>query len=342
MFGNRYRYLFIAGLSVFTYLSTELCRVYYYFQIRIEWYYAFVTILLITLFTWELNRLLEPVVKKYVSRILPGLRWLLFFFVAGCLITTTITSLIVLNVGMVLKNYPLSECLEPLKLNLIYAWLANLLFHLINIIVYYISQYNYKLIEANHLKQMSIQAELQIVRNQVNPHFLFNNLNVLSALVLQNSAEANRFIEEFCKVYRYILTTNEKELVELGQELHFIEPYIFLLEKRFDDGLSVKITVDEPFKQLHIVPASLQILIENAIKHNVISRKHPLHIDIHGNGNDALIISNNLQPKPSVERSTGIGLQNIIKRYGLVSNREVVVSNDSTCFKVVLPLITKN
>lgn len=342
MFRHRFRYLFVFLLSLYTYLSTELCRVYYYFRINIEWYLAFATILTITFAIWESNRITEPVLKSYISHLTDTLRGLVIFFIVGSVLTTLLTTGIVLLVGMGIKNHSLEDTIEPLKLNLIYAWLANLLFHLVNVIVFYIKEYKIKMEEANNLRQMSVQAELQVVKNQLNPHFLFNNLNVLSSLILQNNNEANRFIEEFSKVYRYILNYHDKELVELDKELHFIDPYIFLLQKRFSEGLHVEILINDQQRNALIVPASLQLLIENAIKHNIISRQKPLFISVHTNGNNTLVVSNNLQPKKSIETSTGIGLQNIIKRYKLVSNKEVIVQNNTGQFSVALPLINKN
>jgi two-component system, LytTR family, sensor kinase len=165
---------------------------------------------------------------------------------------------------------------------------------------------------------------------------------VLSTLILQNNAEANRFIEEFSKVYRYILQNHEKELVALETELRYIDPYIFLLKQRFTEGLQVVLNIPENYRRLLIVPAALQILIENAIKHNIVSRQKPLYIDVHANGNNTIVISNNLQTKLTIERSSGIGLQNIIKRYAMVSNRPVTINNEDNTFTVILPLINVN
>jgi len=342
MFSHKSRYLFILILSAYTYLSTELCRVYYYFNIEIEWYYAFGTITAITIAIWESNNLLEGFFKnRFLSTNNKG-KELLIFFIAGSFLTTIVTSSIVFIVSMVMHNHSFGETLIPLKLNLIYAWLANLLFHLINAIVFYFSEYKTKLIEAETFKRMSSQAELQVVKNQVNPHFLFNNLNVLSALVMQNNSEANRFIEEFSKVYRYILKNHEKELVALDTELYYIDPYIFLLQKRFAEALKVDFNIPQNFRQLLIVPASLQLLIENAIKHNIVSKQKPLQINVYIDSNNNIVVSNNLQARQTFEKSTGIGLQNIIKRYGLVSNRVVLVSDEAQLFTVTLPLINPN
>lgn len=342
MFNHKYRYFFILGLAVYTYLNTVLCEVYRYFNIEIEWYVAFGTIFLTTFFIWEGSRLLEPLFKKQVIRQKNKLKALFGFFAVAGVFTTFITLALVFFVSMVLHNYSFNQTIIPLKLNLIYAWLANLLFHLVNAIMFYFTEYKTKWMEAEELKRMSAQAELQLVKSQINPHFLFNNLNVLSALVMKNNDEANRFIEEFSKVYRYILSNHDKELVDIKTELDFIKPYIFLLQKRFSDGLDVTINVPQRYENFYIIPASLQMLIENAIKHNIISKNKPLHIDVHINGNNTIVVSNNLQLRESVDGSTKIGLANIIKRYWLVSGRNVEVKQDDDDFTVTLPLLSLN
>jgi two-component system, LytTR family, sensor kinase len=342
MFNHKYRYFFILGLAVYTYLNTLLCEVYRYFNIVIEWYVAFGIIITNTFLIWEASRLLEPIFKKIIAKQKNKLKILFWFFATGSTLTTVVTVMLVFFVSMVLHSYTFKETIIPLKLNLIYAWLANLLFHLLNAITFYFKEYKTKWMEAEELKRESAQAELQLVKSQINPHFLFNNLNVLSALVMKNNDEANRFIEEFSKVYRYILSNHDKELVNIKTELDFIKPYIFLLQKRFLDGLDVTVNVPQSYENFYIIPASLQMLIENAIKHNVVSKNKPLHIDVHVNGNNTIVVSNNLQLRESVEGSTKIGLANIIKRYWLVSGKNVEVKEDKTDFTVTLPLLTLN
>lgn len=342
MFANKYRYVFIVILASYTYLNTVLCEVYKYFNIPIEWYVAFATITIITLLVWESSRLIEPVFKKLINRQKNKIKTLVLFFITGSLFTTFITIGIVFFVSMGLHNYSFKQTIIPLKLNLIYAWLANLLFHLLNAIKFYFTEYKTKWMEAEELKRISAQAELQLVKSQINPHFLFNNLNVLSALIMKNNEEANKFIEEFSKVYRYILNNHDKELVDIKTELEFIKPYIFLLQKRFAVGLDITIEVPEAYEKFYVIPASLQMLIENAIKHNVVSKAKPLHIDVHINGNNTIVVSNNLQLRQSVDNSTKIGLANIIKRYQLVSGKNVTVKKDSADFTVALPLLTLN
>lgn len=342
MFKHRFRYFIIAGLAVYTYINTVLCEVYKYFNISIEWYYALGTIMLVTLCTWEGSRLVESRFEKQLGTLKNKIKVLILFFVSGGILTTLLTTLIILLVSMVLHNHSFSETQMPLKLNLIYAWLANLLFHLLNALRFYFKEYKTKLLEAEELKRMTAQAELQLVKSQINPHFLFNNLNVLSALVMKNNSDANKFIEEFAKVFRYILNNHDKELVDVKTELNYIKPYIFLLEKRFAEGLHIEVNIPEDKERFYIIPASLQMLIENAIKHNIVSKNRPLHIDVQINGNNAITVSNNLQLRESVDGSTKIGLKNIIKRYLLVSGKKVEVYKDDAAFTVTLPLLTLN
>ncbi len=319
-----------------------LCEVYKYFKLEIEWYYAAGTITLVTLSVWESGRLLQTFFEKRIEAHKHKISGLLYFFLASCSISSLLTIGLVLLVSMLLHDYNFSQSVVPIKLNLIYCILVNLLFHLVNAIFFYFKEYRIKLIEAEQLKSITAQAELQLVKNQINPHFLFNNLNVLSALVMQNNSEANKFIEAFSQVYRYILHNQDKELVALKSELEFIKPYIFLLEKRFSKGLDISIEIPEIYLNTYIIPASLQMLIENAIKHNIASSTKPLHILLHANGSGTLAVSNNLQLRETVENSTEIGLQNIIKRYQLVSGKEVLVEKTNDQFKVTLPLLNLN
>jgi two-component system LytT family sensor kinase len=342
MFTHKYRYLFVFLLSVYTYLNTEFCNLYDHFGIRIEAWYAFGTILLTTLLILEVNRLLEKFIRKFFLPEKNKLRFLGFFFISGSIAATMISTAMVFAVGMGLHSFPFNENIIPLKLNLTYAWLVNLLYHLINAVIFYYKEYSSTRIETEELKRMQAQAELQLIKNQINPHFLFNNLNVLASLVMQNNSEANRFIEEFSVVYRYILQNHEKELVPLKTELYYINPYIFLLQKRFGQGLNVSIDVPDKYGDHLVVPAALQMLIENAIKHNVVSRSKPLKILLRVLDGNSIMVTNNLQPKQTQAVSTEIGLRNIIKRYSLVSERQLIINNGNADFSVIIPLIHIN
>lgn len=342
MFSHRYRYLFIIAISLYTFLNTVICDVYYYFKIDIEWYFAMLTILLITLFVWEGSRWMEPYIKRNTYNGKGPIRFLLLFFLYGNVIAFMAATSVVAFIGPVLHQYPLEKSIEPLKLNVIYAGLVNLFFHLLNAIFFFFDEYRKKLLETEELKRTSTISQLQLIKSQINPHFLFNSLNVLSGMVVKDNPEANRYIEEFSKVYRYILSHQDKELVPLETEMEFIKPYIFLLEKRFPGAVKFDINIDETAGRLHIIPVAIQMIIENAIKHNVASKSKPLCISVETNEKSILSIRNNLQPRQSIESSTQIGLKNIKKRYELVSGKDVVVMNSDTVFEVQLPLLQLN
>lgn len=342
LFHHKYRYLFITLLAAYAFMNTAVCNVYFYFNIDVTWYYALLTILGVTFLTWEGNRLIKPYLKKRFLTSGNNLRFLGFFFIAGNVIAVITALLMVFLIGKIVYGFTWQQNWNPLKLNIIYATLINLFLHLVNTILFFFREYKQKWHEAEELRRTGEQAQLQVIKNQVNPHFLFNNLNVLSGMVIKDNPEANHFIEEFSKVYRYILNNQQKELVELKYELDFIQPYIFLLQKRFDEGLEVNINIADTYKGWYVAPAALQMLIENAIKHNVVSRKKPLCIDIHTNGNQTLVVRNNLQPRLVKEPSTHIGLQNIRKRYELIAGIDVVIHQTSESFEVALPLLNLN
>lgn len=342
MFSHRYRYLFILLISFYTFINTVLCNVYFYFDISIEWYYALLTIIGITLLTWEGNRLAEPLFKEGLHASKTRIRYLALFFLFGNVIALIAAFIPVYIVGNLLHGYTWKQNSNPLKLNIIYGSLINLFFHLLNAILFFFREYRRHWAEAEELRKVNMQAEVQLVKSQVNPHFLFNNLNVLSSMVIRNNPEANHFIEEFSKVYRYILNNQDKELVELRQELEVINAYVFLLKKRFNGALTVNIDVPEAYLNRHVVPAALQLLVENAIKHNVVSTKKPLHIEIHANGSQTISVKNNLQLRMITEPSTRIGLKNIMKRYELISGRNVEVLKTESTFEVTIPLLYLN
>jgi LytS/YehU family sensor histidine kinase len=192
--------------------------------------------------------------------------------------------------------------------------------------------------EKEMLKRESLQAQLNALRTQVNPHFLFNNLNTLSSLIPENPKHAVDFVQQLSKVYRHILDVKDEKSIFLKEELDVLNAYTFLLQTRFGKNLAVNINIPDEKLEKKIVPLSLQILMENAIKHNIVSADKPLHIDVFAE-NGSLILSNNLQVKNQINESTGIGLDNIRNRYKLLGDKEVKVTEDDNSFTVSIPLI---
>lgn len=169
-----------------------------------------------------------------------------------------------------------------------------------------------------NLQKENLQSQFDVLKQQVNPHFLFNSLNVLTSLIKLEPDLAEKFSEQLSKVYRYVLENKDNELVELNTELNFLEAYIFLLNIRFVEKLNVKLNIPDENRSDKIIPLAMQLLIENAIKHNVMSKSNPLVIDIFVDDNNYLNVINNLQERPSQIVSTGVGLKNILNRYQLL------------------------
>lgn len=184
-------------------------------------------------------------------------------------------------------------------------------------------------------------AKFESLKNQIDPHFLFNSLNVLTSLIGENPKQAERFTTKLSKVYRYVLEQRNKELIPLSEELQFARAYMELLQMRFEDAIQFDIPSEISNEELKIVPLSLQLLLENAVKHNVVSSSKPLKLKIFEE-NGALIIENNVNHKEAIGKSTKIGLRNITDRYHLLTKRNVEITNDSVVFRVSLPLLTKN
>jgi sensor histidine kinase YesM len=185
------------------------------------------------------------------------------------------------------------------------------------------------------------QAELEALRNELDPHFIFNSLNTLNHLILNNPQQAYSFNNNLAQVYKYFLLNKHNELISISEELEFIDSYFFLLKMRHDDKLNLETQLDEHNERLIMIPPlALQILIENAIKHNEFNHEHPLHIKIAMN-HSYLRVSNNVKPKPYLVNSTGIGLRNLSSRYRILCNKDIVIENTEKEFTVKLPLINQ-
>ncbi len=338
MFTTKYRYLLIILLAVYSYINTLFLAVYAYYHIEAKWYLVLLSFVFITLFVWEANRLLQKNLNKYFAKIL-SIRYLLIFFLCGVVASSLLSVIVVFLINAIFIHLPAAQFKMPVKLALIYGTRINLFLHIINAILFYINQYKNKELEAEELKRINSQAQLQAIKNQVNPHFLFNNMNVLSTLVMQENPDANKFIEEFSKVYRHILNAQRYELITLKAELEFINPYFFLLQKRFPESIFIHINISTEYLSHYIIPVAVQMLVENAIKHNITSRQKPLQIFLSIDSKKRLTVMNNLQLKPVTGESTGIGLENIAKRYELIANKAIEIQKTDDSFLVFLPLI---
>ncbi len=188
------------------------------------------------------------------------------------------------------------------------------------------------------LKRAMIQTQIDGLRERVNPHFLFNSLNALSALIVEDKQQAGRFVDELSSVYRYALQSYDTELVTLDHELAFVESYFFLLETRFGKAIEIKIEVDEGLENKKLPPNTLQILIDNALKHNIVSEKTPLSIFIKNEGSDRLLVINSIKKKKITVTNKGKQLEHLKRKFRLMNLPDVTVEETETFFKVKIPI----
>ena len=193
-------------------------------------------------------------------------------------------------------------------------------------------------LETEQLKKAQLQTQFDLLKEQVNPHFLFNSLNSLSSLITTHPDKAEEFVEEMSRVYRYLLRSNEEQLTTLQKEIDFIKSYNMLLTTRFGIGFQPVIRIEEKMKEWLLPPMTLQLLVENAVKHNIVDPDTPLVVQLYTQ-NEKLVVSNNLQKKNKTVVSNKVGLSNILSKYELLNYPSVEIKETGSEFIVVLPLI---
>lgn len=196
-------------------------------------------------------------------------------------------------------------------------------------------------LEYEQLKTRSLQSSYNALMGQVNPHFFFNSLNGLSSLIRNDEKDRTLvYIDKLSNVFRYILQSNKKELVQLGEELEFVRAYIYMLEIRYEGKLFFSIQVNTDYLLMYLPILSILPLLENAVKHNVISKHNPLRVDIYTTEEKEIVVSNNIQLRLDERNSNGLGIKNLWGRYQLLTGRDIRITNNKGYFKVFLPLQT--
>ncbi|WP_324672217.1 histidine kinase [Hymenobacter sp. GOD-10R] len=234
--------------------------------------------------------------------------------------------------------YPRAVYLQTITSGLIIAFLITG----IQESVYYFSRLLQAEKEKEQLQKENLQTQLDSLKKQVNPHFLFNSLNTLSYLIGEDAERAEEFLDEMCKVYRYLLRNNENELTNLATELQFIRSYFHLLKTRYGDSLHLDLAIEPRYEQSLLPSLTLQLLVENAVKHNVIHKDYPLTVHISTQPNGLLMVRNNLQKKVQHVASNQVGLSNIASKFNLLKQPEIEVMQTDTEFMVTVPLIQAN
>lgn len=225
---------------------------------------------------------------------------------------------------------------------LLVGFSVNLIFVTLYEMDYVMEQLKETMVEKESLKQQALQHEFDLLKNQVNPHFLFNCFNTLSSLISENKEKAEAFLNELSKVYRYLLRNNEDGLSTLENEIKFIRSYYGLLKTRHGDALELTLEIDKRYNPYLIPSLTLQLLVENVVKHNQLAKSQPLVIEIFTTAGNKLVVNNNLQRRTVKAPSNKVGLENIKAKYELLNQKGFQVMEDGRNFTVVLPLIWNN
>ncbi len=289
--------------------------------------------------------LLIPLGNRYISMFLnKKLPWEKYlsvrFFVQ--LISVLIYSLVCFNISyfifkLVFTNDPPAP--DQIAMVNIYGSLVVLPVFSIYYVIHFINQWKKTQVKSEKLEKDSIKSELLNLKNHLDPHFLFNNLNILSSLIDIDKEGSKQYLSKFAEVYRFMLQTKSTELISLRQELDFIDAYFHLIATRFQDALYLKKNISPDKLEFQLPPLTLQLLIENAIKHNSFSRKEPLLIEINETEDGALTIKNNIKRLVMPATNSGTGLKNIRDRYQYFTDNNVKISDNGRYFEVRIPLI---
>lgn len=266
-----------------------------------------------------------PWVKMPITRLWTGL--------TSTIIFTTLAAIGLLKLWEYSRNIRFNDYSDFVIVSLIITFLISLTMHGREFLL----QWRKSAVDAERYQKESMTATYESLKNQVNPHFLFNSLNALTNLVYEDQDKAAKFIKQLSEVYRYVLETRDKELVPIEDELRFLESYTYLQHIRFGDKLRLDNALSTV--QSMVAPLALQMLVENAVKHNEISQDKPLTIRLYSD-KEFLIVENTLQRKNNTgEESSGLGLDNIVKRYKFLSDQPVQISEGADLFVVKIPII---
>ena len=325
------------GILIISLVTTYVFNNFFEELSFIELFFSWTVSLLFTIIDWFINRFIMVFLrKKYPTFHDDPKRIPLFFLVVVCTVFSVDfigTALLSLIPGVNAVDYS-----ERLKI-LVFIIIVTIMIMAIYEAIYYNVRLKKSVREEEQSKRILIQAQLDALLNQAQPHFFFNTLNTLRDIIDQNPKEdAIEFVDKLSDVFRFLLEVGNDNVIPLKNELRFAKAYIHIQSERFGNNLKLNWDIPEVYLDAMIVPMSLQLLLENAIKHNVISKAKPLQINVVAK-DDTLIIENKIALKSTQLPSTKVGLENIKKRYALISSKSIEIENDGTHFTVSVPLL---
>ena len=329
----------IIFLVIYRYLGDQLTFLFY--GVKFSWSFSlhhYIESILSVLIVLELTSLLSEVIKKRANWARNTTFHFLLKVVLSIPLCAMVSPVIAILSSVIRNDLQAIQGME-LPFAMLNNWGLTIVILAYDLVVHLLSQWRRSILEVERFKKESIEFRFETLKNQVNPHFLFNSLNTLSSLMHLDIDAAEKYLRQLAKVYRYVLENKEIEVINLETELNILQSYIYLVQMRFKDKLNIKIDISDDLASFGIAPMTLQLLIENAIKHNEVSRKFPLIIDISSQDHDYLTVKNIIQLKTSKEYSTKVGLNNIIKRYQYLTDKPVTVDDSSGVFRVGIPLL---
>lgn len=356
MFNRYYRIFIIPMIFLLYYLLSYLVNPYSESWTRMfkqSWKEWMIEITIMMIFCWLITEL-SLITARWMDRWIPWERWPIRRFIAqlfGQIISVgVLLSILYVILSLIFGPRENEPVTIPEKLD---EWQFVFVCVMLSILIsavhtgnFFLQRWKTSMLEASELelkaadlRQIAMQSQLQSLKLQLDPHFMFNNFSTLSALIEEDKAIALSFLENLSRVYRYMIVNLPNDIITLKEELRFIQAYIYLIRIRHGDNVDIRIDVPNEISGRGIPPITLQLLIENAIKHNVATGDHPLHIHIYQDEEGKLTVSNNTQRIPNVIPSTKLGLENIRNRYALLSDQTPDIREENGMFMVTLPLL---
>ena len=281
---------------------------------------------------------------NYIRKVLPwetsSKKQLIYGFIGSLVLSTLVLVFLKYFIEVIIYNQDPSTFLKGSKTYFFFGISITIIIILMFYVFYFYKSVAQQKVNESQIVAKTETAKYESLKSQIDPHFLFNSLNVLTSLISENPERAEKFTTKLSKVYRYVLEQKNKDLIPLSEELEFAKTYMELLKMRFEDSIEFNISDKITNVEYKIVPLSLQLLLENAVKHNVINNEIPLAVNIYEE-NGFLVVSNNLNKKTSLSKGTKLGLNNIKERYNLITKKLVSVNQTKDEFVVKLPLLTQ-
>ncbi len=256
--------------------------------------------------------------------------------VIAILFYTSIVGIIFYSIN---KLYPIEAFEENITLSIFFTLMITFFMVSLNEGYFFFMKWKETLLMTEKLEKDNIRSQYETLKSQINPHFLFNNLNTLASLIEENPKLAVEYVQQTADYYRSILNLKDKEVIRLDGEIELIKTFYTLQKNRYGDNLTINIKLENLDYNTFVAPLALQMLVENAIKHNIISKEKPLKIEIYSKEGN-IIVSNNLQKREQEQVSTRFGLKNIIERYSFLTNRNIEISENESTFTVSIPTLT--